>query len=838
MYHNLLDFIVHHGHDRDQMILAFKDNLYPYCDLFHLVDTTIVVPQGGDVSRHIKNIPFKHTYSEFIDSVIGYVLSEKIPNCLVDGYVDNSMSAGWTNANFNPTTSFKSTVLKSPVWGSLCLMIGKDLFLQLLLTTKVFYKTPDGSYYQLCGREMVATYHNEVSSSYSVVSVNLAHDDLMREIINDKKEDPTSVKYESLGYLCDVVKRNYECLHHDKIYRNIITPPGQLTDLKPVELHHIIKFGLTVHGKLLPQRILGKNHRTITKLVVNYLKLGEKLLDTEILRGFCFKLAYFSSTHTKMKKFHSIGHKDSMVKFFLWYLRMVIRSIIHIYWKTVKVNVNGKDRLEYYHIKHWKISSSEWLTEYSQQYLYPVDQEFTNTTNLQNNFVGSIRLVPKSQGFRMICIPMKARPLSVLDEKEETIRYTLHLKKFIRPLQYLINSKDRELIRDKTHHPRSFSNSDIAQHIHDFKQTSRKPLHFLKFDMKRCYDNINHEKLLASIDNLFAQDPEDQVYYLRQIREGPMYSDRKPISKFFLLDTTSIESINPEFWDFEVTYRTNPRTFNDRSATYSFTKKMVKEAMVDYVTNSGIFLKSDLVLYKRKVGIFQGFPLLATLCNIFYNQLVDKYLLFTFDREEPSTLLRLADDFLFISPSKDLCQEVYDTVNGETFKAHGAFINEEKTQWYSSGSMIKFCGLDIDTSDLSIKTKTIYNPRYLALDKCGTPKGLYTFMLWWYKNQLKAHVISTQYDTFNNQVNNLKKIWKMLTSVMVDLMSRFIQQGLLVPVEAHAEFLLQVCDITLQKWNQYNHPHTQILTILKRYLRIQGTINSKVLQACDVLNSI
>ncbi|CAH6723354.1 putative telomerase reverse transcriptase [[Candida] jaroonii] len=823
------------------MILTLKENSHTYCDVYHLVDTTIVVPQGGDVSRHIKKIPFKHTYPEFIDSIIGYILGEKIPNCLVDGYVDNSLSAGWTNSNFNPTTSFKSTILKLPVWGSLYSIIGKDLFLQLVLSTKVYYKTTNGIYYQLCGREMVATYNNDPPSNYTVISVDLPHDELVREIIDDKKQDHTSGKYESLRHLCSVVQLNYGYLHHDKIYSNVITHPGPLKDLTPVELHQVIKFGLTIHGKLLPRSVMGKNHKVITKIVVNYLKLGEKSIDSTFLRGFCFKSAYYTTTRTKMKQDHSRSHKESMVKFFQWYLRMVIRSIVHVYWKTVKVNVNGKDRLEYYHIKHWKSSSFEWLKKYSDQYLYPVDQEFTNTTNIQNNFVGSIRLVPKTKGFRMICIPMKTRPLSVMDEKEETIRYILHIKKFIRPLQYLINTKDRELVRDKTHHPRSFSNSDIAQHVHDFKQVSKhQPLHFLKFDMKRCYDNINHQKLLESIDNLFARDPEDEVYYLRQIREGPMYSDRKPLSKFFLLDTTSIETINPEFWDFEVAYRSNPKTFNDRAVTYSFTKEMVKKAMVDYISNSGIFLKSDLILYKRKVGIFQGFPLSATLCNIFYNQLVDKFLSFTFDRSAPSTLLRLADDFLFISTSKELCEEMYGVVNGDDFKSHGAFINEEKTQWYTSGSMIKFCGLDIDSSDLSIKTKTIYNPRYLALEKCHTPKELYTFMLWWYKNQLKAHVVSTEYDTFINQVSNLEKIWKMLTTVMISIMNQFTSQGLLVPVEAHSEFLLHICEITLQKWNQYNDQtwSNQILTILKRYLRIQGNIDDKALRACSVLDLV
>jgi telomerase reverse transcriptase len=55
--------------------------------------------------------------------------------------------------------------------------------------------------------------------------------------------------------------------------------------------------------------------------------------------------------------------------------------------------------------------------------------------------------------------------------------------------------------------------------------------------------------------------------------------------------------------------------------------------------------------YKQKIGIPQGSVVSTVLCNIFYAHLERKKLLFLGDKD--GLLLRLIDDFLFVTMNRD-----------------------------------------------------------------------------------------------------------------------------------------------------------------------------------------
>ena len=72
--------------------------------------------------------------------------------------------------------------------------------------------------------------------------------------------------------------------------------------------------------------------------------------------------------------------------------------------------------------------------------------------------------------------------------------------------------------------------------------------------------------------------------------------------------------------------------------------------------------------YRQKVGIPQGSVLSTMLCNIFYADLERKKLPFLTDSD--GLLLRLIDDFLFISMNKDhATQFIQHMVDGTAFPA-------------------------------------------------------------------------------------------------------------------------------------------------------------------------
>jgi telomerase reverse transcriptase len=73
--------------------------------------------------------------------------------------------------------------------------------------------------------------------------------------------------------------------------------------------------------------------------------------------------------------------------------------------------------------------------------------------------------------------------------------------------------------------------------------------------------------------------------------------------------------------------------------------------------------------YKQKVGIPQGSILSTVLCNIFYADLERRKLPFLADPD--GVLLRLIDDFLFISMNKDHAKEFLKLMHdGRSFIPH------------------------------------------------------------------------------------------------------------------------------------------------------------------------
>jgi telomerase reverse transcriptase len=126
--------------------------------------------------------------------------------------------------------------------------------------------------------------------------------------------------------------------------------------------------------------------------------------------------------------------------------------------------------------------------------------------------------------------------------------------------------------------------------------------------------------------------------------------------------------------------------------------------------------------YRQKVGIPQGSVLSSILCNIFYADLEKEKLPFLADSE--GLLLRLIDDFLFISMNKDHANEFLQVMNdGKPYSMdltpghpqYGCSINMEKSlvnfnitinsrkaPRLHSTKYFPFCGTSIHTETLDI----------------------------------------------------------------------------------------------------------------------------------------
>lgn len=834
MEYTLHDYLIRHD-------IHIDGDLATYIDMDHFLNTTIVILSFSETEK-APNLPYMDSYLEFVDSIVRHMLTNKVANCLIDGYVNNSLHAGWTSSNYNPHTSFKVNSLKSPQWHHLYDLIGKTCFVKLIFGSKIYIKAKNGGYFQLCGKEIIGQFKDR---SYKEFVPNkdilpLEYQTMLREVIGTS----TSKKYHGLSQLCFQIHQKHLKCNYVAIYTNIVSKPPSVDEtltVHPLLLNQVIQYVVVISRKLLNKEIWGslKNQKLFTALLTDYIVKGERVLKQ--IPPFSIKVIPWLGNNTIVHNKDLVTRKLVLVDFLQWFLGIFIRRLCCRFWKCVKVNSKGIDTFNYYPIHTWISASRHWLDAYADTYLYEVHQEFTKTINLNNHFIGSVKLVPKKSGFRMISKPLRSRPLALINSKDEDIRYSHRIKRFVRPLLFLLNTKDRDSVKQRPHQLFVYSSQDVVRYLNEFRLSLTKEqinhLHFVKFDMKHCYDNINHDKLLQAVDHLFVNDNDEQCYFIRQVKETFMFSKQGDKLKFILKDTDTVAEFDPELYS--MTSGAN-KAISDKGNTTKFTKTLVIDSINDYIKNSGVFLNNN-TLYKRKVGLFQGFPLLSTLCNVFYNNLVNDKLSFTLENDNPSILLRLMDDFLFISCDKDLCKKVYNTVNTE-FPRFGVYLNEDKTEWVTGTKNLQqsltFVGLEINTTDLTLSS-TVYNPKSLALEKCTNYKQFYLFMIWWYKLQLKDYIIALTYNSFVKQFANLETVWKVLVKT-INLISKVLSgKGMIVSVESHAEFLLSLCDITLSKWEFYNGKqwNSDILEVFKHYLRQQEG-NKYICRALKVLDSI
>lgn len=874
------------GWDRDILESKISNFIPLRNELNDLLSRTLVFPfRCSDIPEHVWNINYQGSYLEFIDSILQYMMTKKVNNTAVYGYKDPSFESDLVHNYFNPYTNFQANILRSNLWGCLFEIVGKRSFLKLLFCTKLYARAENGTYLQVSGKEHVYKYGripekdipNEFPANINTLLLNW--EDILLSIVGDKGDarlHKLPSKYKGLKAIARQIQLNHRKCNYKAILQNITDRTyhsaniegnnvGQVKQkrLEKTPIGVVIKFVLTIVGKIFESKIWGsrKNAAIVIKRTIEYIKYGDKVLDSDLgsINFFSIKSVPWIGKSHKVFTVEDLNmRKDIISKFLRWYFSGFIRSLLFKFWKPVTQSISGgKLQIDYFPIFQWKASSDKWINEYVESFLFKLREEFKHTDSLQNNFVGSIKLVPKTNGeFRLLCIPLRARPLSIdLNEKSESIRYNLYLKNFIKPLQCLLNLKDRNLSNSQIHaHPKSYSVRDVANHINDFRiklinENRLDKFFIVKFDMEKCYDNMNQELLLEKVANLFQGDDEDKTYYIRRYHETYMFSNDKDRQKLICKTDNELQAFNFTEWDAEngIKLTNEFKALIDRKITNKLSKSDVISGIDDYIKNSSIFLKgNELQLYKRRKGLFQGFPLLATLCNIFYNQLVDQKLSFTFEDSHPSVLIRLVDDFIFISTSYELCQKVFGATSSPEFKEHGALVNEDKTSWIEGGSTsdtgsLSFVGLDIDTKGLTVKSSSIYDPRRLALEKCKTFKDLFHFLLWWYKIQLQEHVISLRFNSFNHQLDNLTEIWKILTTVLSILTNSLIKNGKSALSEEFSQFILDIIEITMVKWNHFNNNSPEISRVsstLEEHFIKSGTSNNYIEEACSILQLI
>lgn len=868
----LIDYLICNYPELDAKLLL-KQSVFEkseeYLKLLH--ESLIVEGRVGnnDDYNYRYHLFEANSHVELVDSIISYLIREKSPNILVNGYHDPSSNSAWGSKIFNPYVSFKVNFLKNESWNRLFNRIGKIRFLNLVLNTKCFIKINDVNYMQLFGllpsfqsnvselllkSRMLYRNQKRINNSFRFFSDNPI--DLIDEIIPCealKYKANLPKKFRQFKRLCNQIICNESKCNYLSIYKEICTK-YELKTIKTnfdeiTQISVVIRFVLTIIGKVFPLNTWGtpKNKSEVIKKVIKFIKAckSDKFPKDQLISSIEISHIYWLGKKSEIKSRQDYKLRLRLFSGFLeWFLSVYVCELVGSFWYVTEVSHGtlSKDILHYPH-NEWKRMTNKWLNDYIENYL--VESTDNEADAFKKYNIGRLRLLPKSNDFRALCIPIKqmvgTNNLNKKEKEAQKFQYLNYMNNTIRPIRELLLQKERhKLLLNKKSHPRCFSIRDIAHNIglfkHDLisKYTQIPKLFMLKFDMKHCFDNLSQERILKSVNDLFDEDSNDKIYYVRQFVESSFFKQELKKQRYVIKDESNVHEYNIlEGQSSNFQFNESPKIIVDKAKTIRFKKSQVLEVIREHVLHSTMVLPNNTEkCFKRKKGVFQGLPLLATLCDLVYNSLVDENFQFLFKKSD-SILLRLVDDFLVISTEKSQCQKVYDIALGEAFQSSGALVNTSKTSWVETTAdlevYIKFVGLKINPSTLEIMPDADSNSSFISLSKYKSFKTVYLYLQWCYKVRLADHFINLELVSFNAALKNIEIILHaIIESFYIHFKEILLRLGEF-DEQSLQEFLLNLLHMTLRKYQLVNPSKfgvEEISTMFKRVIIAKLSKNS------------
>ena len=389
-----------------------------------------------------------------------------------------------------------------------------------------------------------------------------------------------------------------------------------------------------------------------------------------------------------------------------------------------------------------------------------------------------VRLLPKTNGLRPI-MNLKRRVQRVQSGR------TIFGKSINSALKPSLSILKYEKIRKPYIMGASlFSVNDIHPKLRAFRSSLEtaglfgSPFFFVKLDVKACFDTIPQKGILRVVEGTLNADEYqicrhtetkgcDDPYDAKNLAQK---DSRKAIKRFQISAHCA-----HEFHDFDSVVRDKFSlgkrnvAFTDAVAHGYESRQATIILLKDHVENN--LIKQGKRFYRQKKGIPQGSVLSTMLCNLFYADMERSVL--SFLQHGDSLLLRLIDDFLFISLDKGRSIRFLQTMlNG--IADYGAEIHPSKSLANFEVEMdgiavpvlkrdvFPYCGILVDTQSLEItkdwdrrKKTTVVDT--LSIEQSRTPgRILHAKMLSALRIQMLKMFLDT---TFNSIAKVLSTIF-------------------------------------------------------------------------------
>ncbi|KAG0239573.1 hypothetical protein BGX31_002645 [Mortierella sp. GBA43] len=260
-------------------------------------------------------------------------------------------------------------------------------------------------------------------------------------------------------------------------------------------------------------------------------------------------------------------------------------------------------------------------------------------------------------GFLIRLLQEEERKCERMYAKVRLLPKTEDLRPIVNLSRKLRRRQDRQSLESPTAISSSSGMIDLFHRIKMVKKrlvdpSSQEMLFMVKVDIQKAFDNIKQEELFKIIRKSLI----DDEYVLTQFEK--VVTTKNKLTWSHVQKATG-SSYKQEFMEFAyhqsksmseaVLIEKPERSFNDQKIE----RKEKKDKIIDTIETH---IKENIIMFGRAFfrqtkGIPQGSCLSPALCRLYYDE-IERDSLAELTQSDDSALLRLADDFLFISKSK------------------------------------------------------------------------------------------------------------------------------------------------------------------------------------------
>lgn len=771
--------------------LLHVDNYYDNSKCFHsFLKETIVVKREKEAVKLLPESAFRFvSYFDAVDRIIEFLVKERINNVLVQGYQDSSLHSSWGSKMFCPFSSFRANILKSNTWHRLYNSIGAMKFQHLLLEVECFVKLADGNLGQLFGelnkspimsnelsiRNRSHGFHGHFMKDESTIFSGDALNIIMEMLPNEESKIRSAAfpkRLRKLRSLCQVIlDRDRKCKYRS-IFLTICFPSTRNDSTSIFNYStsslNVIRFVILIIEKLFPLLTWGtkKNKNLVLKKIAYYIEHSYDLSGCNMLSDIAIKDINWLGKQKKISSVQDFQSRSYLLNAFMrWLFDVFLFKLIGCFWfRNGSPKKSHGERILHFPQEDWKFLFNSWFRNYKKEYLIenkcsrPSDGVAQHSRN-----IGKLKLIPKKLGFRALCIPLNNE---YVEQRHSYARKLLSNRQFLnnslKPVREIIAYEQKMKNPIGTSYPKCYSLDDIAGNIIRFKASLlRRCMHLpklfaVRFDIENCFDNLSQLQILDSMKGLFEDRPDD-IYYVRRLSDSPVTKREAKRFRYIVKKLSHVEEFDIFRSEISNSSSSQDRVLNDGTLTFRISKSDVFDVVKDHIFNITLVVPGIPSTFIRKKGIFQGFPLLSILCDVTLDYMVAKEFEFL-KTDTDSLLLRVADDFLFLTTSHSRHIEVLDSIRGERLKRFGVSVNPHKTSIMTHESRsLDFLGISLHLRSLSI-TKTNDSSSVLSFRNLRTFKAAFSYLSLYCKARIKTYLISLKLNTLSNIFLNIGEI--------------------------------------------------------------------------------